>query len=375
MKPSIVHSSIGPRDVRPIRMTKDDVADFAALAKVGVHLPGGIVREMFDGLAMDTNDVGLNPVPLASLTTASIPTPLQFLQEWLPGFVPVITAARKIDDLVGIQTVGSWEDEEIIQGILEKLGVAEPYSDAGNIPLADWNPNFERRSIVRFEHGMNVGALEEARSAKIKVSTAAEKRSAAALALDIQRNRVGFYGYNDGSGRTYGFLNDPNLPSYNTVATGTGGYTWPEKTFLEIVADIRTALAGLQTASMDTIDVQKTPITMAVAMSRYQYLTVLNTLGTVSVKDWISTNYPKIRIISVPELDEANSGAYVAYFYAERIEDGGTDGGNVFSQLVPSKFMALGVEKRAKSYVEDYTNAVAGILCKRPYAVYRITGI
>jgi len=331
---------------------------------------------MMDGLGMDTsNDVGINPVPLTGLTTPSITTPVQFLQEWLPGFVPMITSARKIDDIIGIQTVGSWEDEQIVQGILENTGVAVPYSDAGNVPLSDWNTNFVYRSVVRFEMGMNVGLLEEARSARIRIATASEKRSAAARALDIQRNRVGFFGYNDGAGLTYGFLNDPNLPAYQTVATGTGGYLWSQKTYLEILTDIRTALAGLQIQSMDTIDVQKDPITMAVAMSVYQYLTVVNTLGTQSVRDWLTANYPNIRIVSVPELDGANSTANVAYFFAEKINDGGSDGGATFAQIVPSKFQALGVEKRAKSYIEDYSNAVAGVLCKRPYAVYRISGI
>jgi hypothetical protein len=37
--------------------------------------------------------------------------------------------------------------------------------------------------------------------------------------------------------------------------------------------------------------------------------------------------------------------------------------------------MALGVEKRAKSFVEDYANATAGVMCKRPYAVVRFTGL
>ncbi len=68
-------------------------------------------------------------------------------------------------------------------------------------------------------------------------STAAEsKRESAGLALEQQRNAVGFYGYNSGNNFTYGFLNDPNLPAYMTVAaTGTGSSTlWSTKTFLEI---------------------------------------------------------------------------------------------------------------------------------------------
>lgn len=373
---SIVHTSIDARNVRPLEMKPDDVRGYAALAGIGINLTDRIIGQMMDGIGMDaTDDVGLTPAPLAGLTTMSITTPVQFLQNWLPGFVRILTAARKIDDLIGIQTVGAWEDEQVVQGVLEPAGTAQPYSDYGNVPLASWNTNFVTRTVVRFEQGMLVGLLEEARAARIRIATAAEKRAGSAIALDIQRNRVGFYGYNDGSGLTYGFLNDPNLPGYHTVATGTGGFLWSQKTFLEITADIRTALAGLQIQSMDTIDVQKTPITMAVAMDVLQYLTVTATIGGYSVLTWLKDNYSNIRVVSAPELSGANANANVAFFFAENVEDGGSDGGRTFVQVVPAKFQALGVEKRSKSYVEDYANATAGVMCKRPYAVYRISGI
>lgn len=372
---SIVHSSIGPREARPVQMTKEDVMHYQDLSRMGIHLSPAIVGQMMDGIGFDGNDVGLSPVPLAGLTTATITTPVQFLQAWLPGFVPIVTAARKIDELVGIQTVGSWEDEQIVQGVLEGTGIAVPYSDSGNIPLTDWNVNFVTRALARFEMGMSVGVMEDARSARIRVNTAAEKRNYCTVALDIQRNRVGFYGFNDGSGQCYGFLNDPNLPGYQGVATGVGGYLWSQKTFLEITLDILTALNGLRVNSMDNIDIEKTPITMAVALNKMIYLSTMNTLGTLSVRQWLTANFPNVRVVSAPELTGANSSADVAYFYAESVADGGSDGGQTIVQIVPSKFQALGVEKRAKSYVEDYANATAGILVKRPYAIVRITGI
>ena len=370
-KLSTVHSVIEPRNVRPLHITEQDVNGYLALSQIGIHLDRGIVGQMMDGIGMDSDDVGLTPVPLSGLTTASITTPVQFLQNWLPGFVRVITAARKIDDLIGIQTVGSWEDEEVVQGILEPEGTAQPYGDYTNVPLSSWNANYVSRTIVRFEQGMSVGMLEEARAARVRIASAAEKRAGAAIMLDIQRNRVGFYGYNDGSGQTYGFLNDPNLPAYVSAPTGN----WATGTFITITADIRTALAGLQVQSMDQIDVQKDQITLALAMEVYQFLTVTAPYSGLTVRDWLTQNYPNSRVISAPELGAANAGANVAYFYAEKMNDGGSDGGMTFAQIVPSKFMTLGVEKRSKSYIEDYSNATAGVMVKRPIAVYRQTGL
>lgn len=379
MSQSKVHTRISARKMAAIKLSPEDVAQFAALRGVGIDISNVFVRKAMHELggetvAMDSNNLGPSPAPLSPMTTPSIAAQIQFLQAWLPGFVLVISGARKIDTLLGMQTVGAWEDEEIVQGVLEPLGTAVPYMDHSNVPLASWNANFERRTIVRFELGFEVGALEDARSARMRLSTAAEKRKAVGLALEIQRNRVGFYGYNNGDNRTYGLLNDPNLPAYVSVPAGVGGATWAQKTFLEIVRDIRLALSSLRTNSKDVIDPKGTPITMAVATSRVDLLTTTSDFG-ISVLDWMRTNYPNVRIESAPELDDANGGAAVFYLYADKVDDGATDDSATIAHIVPAKFVTLGVEKKSKSYIEDFTNATAGVMTKRPYAVVRYTGI
>ena len=364
-------SHIDGRNVRPLVMTADQVDAYSELSQLGINFSPRIVSKMQTamqdaGFAMDDTQ-GL-------ITTANVGTPVQFLQTWLPGFVRVLTGARKIDELIGITTAGNWDDEEIVQGMLEPTGYAALYGDYSNVPLSSWNMQFERRTVVRFEKGLKVGILEEARAARIKVSSAAEKRSSAAMALEIQRNRIGFYGYNGGANRTYGFLNDPSLPAYVTAATGSGGVTWALKTYLEIIADIRGMMARLQTASQDTINPEDVPMTLAMATSVYQYLGVVSVQG-VSVRQWAKETYPKLRFVSAPELNNANGGANVAYLYPDSVDDGSSDDRRVWAQIVPSKFTALGVEKQAKAYVEDFSNATAGIMVKRPYAVQRLTGI
>ena len=368
MNKSIERSSIAPRQVRQVKMSSEDVADYAALSEIGINLPTNQVVKMA-AWAMDTSNQ-------ADVTSPSMTTPVQFLQNWLPGFVKVITAARKIDELVGITTTGSWEDEEIVQGILEPIGNAVPYGDYTNVPLASWNTNFVRRTVIRFEKGIKVGMLEEARASRIRVSTSAEKRASAALSLEIQRNLVGFYGYNNGLNLTYGFLNDPSLPAYGTLpATGTGtpATVWSGKTFLQIIADIRIAAAQLQNQSQDTINPEDIELTLALPTICYQYLSVTSDFG-ISVRDWLSKTYPKLRVISAPQLNAANGGANVFYLYAESVDDGGSDDSRVWVQVCPAKFQALGVEKQAKAYVEDYANATAGVMLKRPYGVVRYTG-
>jgi hypothetical protein len=362
MKQDIAH--IAPRDVKPLKLTQAmiEASLIGDLPLLGIGLDERTINSMIAGMGLDAIE------PL--VTTASITTPVEFLRNWLPGFVHVITAARKIDELVGITASGSWEDEEVVQGVLELVGTSVPYGDLTNIPLASWNANYERRTVIRFEEGMMVGKLEEARAARAKIDSSAQKRTSAALALEIQRNRIGFSGYNNGDGRTYGFLNDPALPAYSNLPTGA----WATATYLQITADIRSMIVALRAQSKDTIDPESVNITFAIASDKVDYLSTVSEFGN-SVRDWLKATYPKVRVVSAPELNDANGGADVAYMYAENVNDSSTDDGRTFVQIVPTKFQVLGVEQKAKGYLEDYTNATAGIMLKRPYAVVRRSGL
>jgi len=370
MSSTKIVSHIGPRQARPMIIAQDSVTNqlVADLARIGIAIDSANLKRMMIACAQDSLT--------APITSPSVTTPIQFLQAWLPGFVKILTQARKIDELVGVTTAGKWSDEEVVQGVLEQTGTATPYADYGNVPLSSWNTNFERRTIVRFEEGLRVGRLEEERASSMNTNSAENKREAAAVALEIQRNKVGFYGYNDGDNRTYGFLTDPSLPAYVPVANNGGGDSeWPEKDFLEITADIRSAVSDLRTQSGDQIDPYTTQITLGLPTESIDYLSITNALGTTSVREWLNTTYPKLRVVSAPELNGANGGENVFYLYAESVADGSNDDGRTFLQIVPAKFMTLGVEQQTKAYVEDFTNATAGVMLKRPYAVVRRSGI
>lgn len=65
---------------------------------------------------------------------------------------------------------------------------------------------------------------------------------------------------------------------------------------------------------------------------------------------FLAVDRPKdVKKLKSLELTGANGGANVFYLYAERVEDGSTDGGNVIAQMVPVRFMSLGTERTAKA--------------------------
>lgn len=309
---------------------------------------------------------------------AGVANPLQYFTTIAPGLVRIVTTPRKIDELIGVDTVGSWEDEQIIVRLIEGLGVAAPYTDYGNIPLASFNPGAESRTVVRFEQGFRTGALEEARSAKAELDARVEKRNAAVFSLDFTRNEVGFYGFNNGENRTFGLLNDPGLPGYAALPAGTGGDTeWSTKTFQEILADLRLMLEGVRTSSGDTVDPNTVAMTLALPPSAMGAWGVVTDLGSMSVADWLRNTYTNVRVVSVPQFEDANAGESVAMIWADSAPegDGSTDGGRTWQQMVPERLRLLGSEQGAKHYVEDHTNATAGVILKRPFLVFAVTGI
>src|ERR1043165_6858277 len=143
MIPSKVHSYIPAKNVRNFKgfdvskyQDRRDAIEAmdADLSKIGISLGGIKARERVGKMAdalMPSMDA-IQP----TVTTASVPIPIQFLQQWLPGFTLVITAKAQIDDFIGIMTVGQWRDEEIVQSLLELTGKAVPYGDYTNVPFS-----------------------------------------------------------------------------------------------------------------------------------------------------------------------------------------------------------------------------------------------
>lgn len=368
------HSYIKPREAYAQHkkisgeFTAEKVAAYKQLSVIGIGLDKAPImakkyREALEAIGMD------------SLTTVpSIPTDIGFLRNFLPGLVYVITQPRDADLLLGITTVGNWEDETVIQGMIEPTGDVNLYGDYSDVPLSSWNPAYEERDIVRFESGLETGHLEELRTNKAGYNSVNEKRAAVSLTLELKRDEIAFYGYNNGANRTYGMLNEPSLPAYLTLPSGGG---WDTKTFAEIQGDIIYILNALQEQSKGIIKVMgegASEITLALPNNRINFLSATD--SGKSLRQWLAETYPNVRTTSTSRFDSANGGANVMYAYAEEVNDGAsTDNRRTFDQLVVNKLYSLGNENRLKTYVEAYSNALSGVLAKRPYAIARASGV
>ena len=367
-----------------MRMRPDQVKafDLCEAIKNGQDVTVGFMNDL--GVSFDEADEGVVAMTkiaqevaaqdaAETQTAGTIAAGVQFLQHFLPKTVTVLTEKRAIDDLIGRTIAGEWHDEEIVQPVVEHTGSVTEYSDNADFRLAGFNPTFAKRTIVRFEAGLQTGKLEEARIAAMKLRTSAydAKRAAVALAFAINTNEIGFRGWNNGANYTKGILNEA-LDSYQNFANGASGDDkWSTKTYDEICRDIRTAVSRLRVNTGDNFDPNNSAFTIGVASAAVDCLDTQNALGNKSVRQWIKDTYPKSRIVSVPQFNSADgSGENVVYFIMNSI-----NGEPVIDQYIPATMRLLGTERRAKGLREDYTNATAGVLAAHPEGIVRYSGI
>lgn len=346
-----------------------------SLEKLGISVSPEFVKNF----NINTTNVALDAGITQPVTTPSNGTPVQFLQEFLPGVVNVLTVVRKADQVAPAVTAGEWHFEEIVLKTMEHTSNAELYSDHGGVPLVSFNETFERRQVVRFELGVQQNPLADARAAATGTVPQNEKRHALAEGFEILRNDIAFNGFNSGTGKTYGILNDPNLPAYVSVANGAGGdSTWASKAAVEIINDLSTSLRALEIQAGGNIDPTMNAISLEIPLAFNHFLTRSDGSfnNGMTAMEWLNKNYPTVKVVTVPQFNEANAGENVFYLKAVSVDNSGTDGGESIIQVVPAKMRALGTVQNEKGgTTEGYTAAYAGVFTKRPYAVVRYSDI
>lgn len=291
-----------------------------------------------------------------------------FLAHQMAGVIRVATNKNTLDEITGVVTAGNWYDEEVVWQIEALAGKPELYGDSSNTPLASFTLDEERRGIVSFELGYAVGKKEDARMSARGTNSGERKRMAVQVALEQAREDVGWNGMVSTDSRVFGLLNDPNLDSYKSAKTA-----WTD--FATVTADLAEKFGALFDGSGGRID-EDTVMTLAIAAKKRGAMQYANATGRgETVKQWISDNYPNVRVIFTNRMNAANASADVYYIYADNVDLDENAETATIVQIVPAKYIAIGSEQRAKGYMEVAANATAGVFCAYPWAVKRVTGI
>ena len=221
------------------------------------------------------------------VTTPNINLPLGALQYIRPGAIETLTAPRMSDRLARAEKNGKWGDMVVTVKLKEYTGKTSPddglYSDGLQVKT---NYTTVNRGVYYYQTGWLATDMEEATVGAMQENYRADQVEAAMRTLAIDRNNFFFNGIETANGQTpiYGFMNDPQLGAYATVAAGDGAENptyWVNKTPEQIANDVVTAVSQLIAQSQGIVEdeLENGKIMIAVATGSIGQLDRNNSFG------------------------------------------------------------------------------------------------
>ena len=311
----------------------------------------------------------------ALTTTANAGVPSALVTLFDPTVTEILFAAMNANKLAPEVRKGDWTDRYMNFSVTEYTGDVTPYSDTAENISSDVNIEAPARESYIFQTVLRYGDLEQAVVARQRLSLASEKQKAAATILAKAHNK--FYLYGVAGKKTYGLLNDPNLPataSPASVTIGGSSYsTWADKIdygagaganyVFNDVLKLYNALASANGGNIDT----SSRIILAVSNARVGALSSPNTYGITAMK-MIKDNFPNMEIVQLPELS-TGAGEWAYMVVPELFGESTAD-------LAYSEKMRMGrLVPELSSFKQKAVGGTWGAIIRRPSLIKIMTGI
>ena len=339
-------------------------AEFAALAQVGIHLPG--VIGYTEDMAMDAQ------VSLITTSNAGIPA---YLANYIdPKFIEVLTAPNKASKILGESKKGDWTSQTLTFPIVEYTGEVSSYGDYSNNGSAGLNANFPQRQPYHYQTITQWGEKQLEVADLAKIDYASRMNIASANVLNKFQNDSYFYGIN--GLQNYGLLNDPALSAaitpgakaFNSGASGpwiTNGAT--TATANEIYSDIQSLWYQLVNQTNGLVDMDAK---MVIAMSPTAATALLATNSfNVNVYDLLKKNFPNHRIETAPQYLSA-AGVNTVQMILEDF-----DGQEVGTTVYTEKMRAHPIIRDLSSFKQKKSQGTVGAVIFYPLAIAQLSGV
>ena len=270
----------------------------------------------------------------------------------------------KAAELYGETKKGTWVSDTAMFIVTERTGEVSSYGDFSQDGMSNANVNFPQRQSYHYQTNTRWGERELARMSEAKVDWASKVNEGSILALLKYQNYVYLYGI---SGlQLYGGTNDPALPA--SIAPTS---TWFGADGALIYADVLRLVQQLIYQGNGLIDVE-TPFTMGISPGNASNFSNTN-LYNVNVYTQIKTNFPNLKIVTVPEF---------------AINGGGNGGGTEFVQLIADtiegqrtceaafteKMRAHAIVTKTSSWEQKKSQGAWGTIIYRPVFIASMLG-
>lgn len=326
---------------------------------------------------MSKGIIGVDNAAAPVITAPNINAPLGALNYIRPQAIEILTAPRVSDELASPQKNGTWGDESVTIKLKEYKGATRPddgLTSDGLQQKTNYKP--ELRGIYYYTTGWMSNDRQEAASGAFAENYRADQAEGAMRTMAIDRNNFFFSGvsYKGLTVLVYGLLNEPSLPAYKTVLNNAEGNStyWPNKAPEEIFNDIVAGVNQLYVQSNGIVqdELKNGEIILAVATGSVGNLDRANVYGKTARAMLKETYGDKLKIVAVPQFNNADSDSDVFYIIFNM-------GGSVATLLNSYVEMAKAYPIFQKDSVvsQKISAATSGCIVQYPWAVVRYNGI
>ena len=300
------------------------------------------------------------------ITTPNAGIPAYLTTFYDPKLIEILLTPNNAEKIFGAVRKGSWVDETVGFAVVESTGEVSSYGDWNNNGRAGANVDWEYRQAYRYQLFTEWGDLEAERFGRARVDWVSRLNISSAIILDKFANNAAFYGIGGGL-QNYGGLNDPSLSAALTPGTkAAGGTSWRLALPTEILVDVQSMFAELQTQTGSNLELD-TPMILAVNSISEVYLANTNSFGLTAI-EMIKKVFPNLRVIQAPQY--LSGTTYSAQLIVESIQ-----GQRTVDYAFNEKLRAHRIVPDSSSFRQKKSAATLGAIWYRPLGVAQMAGI
>lgn len=332
------------------------------LLRHGIHLPeyANIIRDEW----RNNPQLALDAQP-TSITTANAGIPAAMVNLYDPRTIRILTTPMKATEICNEVKKGDWTSITTQFPIVESAGEVTSYGDFSNDGSASVNYNWEPRQSYHFQTITQYGDREIDLFSAASIDYVSGLNYSAALVMNKFLNASYLFGI---SGmQNYGFLNDPGLIAPITPSVKTaGGTTWSVATASEVYQDFILLFTQIQN-QIPSYAERETSMTLVLSNTLEPQLGKVTAYTLASVRKAIMDEFPKLKIVSIPEYNTA--GGQLIQLWVNEL-DGEETGYCAFTE----KLRAGRVVVEMSSYKQKKIGGTWGAIIRRPIAVAQMLG-
>lgn len=330
--------------------------------RYGIHFMAGLMQEA-RGMQLFDRNMAHDAQP-GLITAANAGIPSLFTTGVEAGFIKILVSPVKAAELYGEAKKGTWVSDTWLFTVAERTGEVASYGDFSQDGMSNANVNFPQRQSYHYQTNTRWGERELARMGEARIDWASQINDASALALMKFQNLTYLYGV--AGLQNYGGTNDPSLP--NPIAPT---HSWFGESGDLIYADVLRLVQQLVAQGNGLVDAE-TAMTMGISPGNALNFNNTN-LYNVNVYTLIKTNFPNLKLVTIPEFAINGGGGAGGTEFVQLIADN-VEGHRTVEAAFTEKMRAHAIVTKTTSWEQKKSQGTWGTVVYMPVFIAAMLG-